>query len=53
MHGLTGSPSISLAVIRRHWLQFYIHFISPLVACISQLAAAVLCIMPYALPYLL
>ena len=43
-------PSISGAVIRRHWLQLYIQFISPLVAHSSLLAAAVLCLMPYALP---
>ena len=45
----TGSPPISRAVIRRHWLQFYIQFISLLVAYSSLLVAAVLCLMPYAL----
>ena len=29
---LAGSPSSNGAVIRRHWLQFYIKFISFLVA---------------------
>ena len=45
-----GSPSIIGAVIRRHWLQFHIWFISLLVAYSSLPAAAVLCLMPYALP---
>ena len=47
---LAGSPSISGAVIRTCWLQFYIQFISLLAAYTSLLAAAVLCLMPYALP---
>ena len=46
----TGSPSISGAVIRRCWLQFHIQFISLLVVYSSLLTAAVLCLMPYALP---
>ena len=46
---LAGSPSISGAVIRRHWLQIYIQFICLLVAYISLLAVAVLCLTPYAL----
>ena len=47
---LAGSPSITGAVIRKHWLQFYTQFISLLVAYRSQLAAAVICFMPYSLP---
>ena len=47
---LAHSPSISGAVVRRHWLQFYIQFISLLIAYSSLLAAAVLCLMPCALP---
>ena len=47
---LAGSPFISGAVIRRCCLQFYIQFISLLVAYSSYLAPAVLCLMPYALP---
>ena len=48
--GSPGYPSICGAVIRRCWLQFYILFISLLVAYSSLLAAAVLCLMPYVLP---
>ena len=46
---LAGSPSISGAVIRTCWLQFYIQFMSLLAAYTSLLAAAVLCLTPYAL----
>ena len=47
---LADSPSISGAVIRRCWLQFHIQFISLLAAYSSLPAAAVLCLMSYALP---
>ena len=42
-----GSP-ISVAVIRKVLVTIYIQFISLLVAYSSLLAAAVLCLMPYA-----
>ena len=49
---VADTPSISGAVIRRYWLQFYIWFICFLIVHSSFLAAAVLYLMPYALPSL-
>ena len=43
---VAGSPSVSGAARRRHWLQFYIQFICLLVAYSSLLAVVVLCLMP-------